>query len=427
MVAFALLAFLLFGPAQANAGLKLTVEFSKAKVYRGETFTCQFVLHADVSTLETEVAKFPEFRGYWSENTTLRQGPTFLVPDPFNPSVRKTIIGSYNLTAMLGNTPLQISPMKLVVKILTNAGEVETSLTSEIAPLTVLPLPPLPPSLSESFQGAVGNLLLTAQTESQRFYAEEPVTLRHFLTGLGNFPDVGALRLKLPPEARLVSQKTLLRNTPGSAGKVFETTLLVQGEQNVSLPGVEFTRFNPELGRYETAKTEPILLEFSHRPPVPPDLSSLDLGPLLPFEEPRSRMGFWVLNVVLTAVWLTFLSIKLARAWRKRRQTDRRLQLKHQWEQALKGASPALAWWIQIEDLIFQTLKFRFPEAITREAAIQKAAALWGHNTAKYLDEVYRFVSHAEFSGAPAGPPPKAEPLQALCKRLVSKRPKKEP
>ncbi len=427
MVALTLLALLALGPMNAHAGLRLVAEVSKAKVYRGETFNCQFVLYADASSLETEVSKFPEFRGYWSENTTLRQGPTFLLPDPFNPTVRKTVIGSYNLTAMLGNSGVQISPMKLVVKILTAAGDVETSLTSESSPLTVLPLPPVPSSLAESFQGAVGNLLLTAQTERDRFYPQEPVVVRHFLTGTGNFPDVGSLRLKLPPEARLVNQKSVVRNMPGTTAKVFETTLLIEATKNITIPGAEFTRFNTDRGQYETTQTEPILLEYSERPPAPADLSALDLGPLLPFKGEPSPWIFRSLNFLLAAIWLTLLGVKGARSRQRKRQSDPRIQLKRRWDETLKSPSSDLAWWVQVENLIFQTLKFRFPEAVTRESALRKAAALWGPRTAGYLSEVCRFVSHAEFSGSPAGPVPDREPLQQTTRRLLSKRPKKEP
>jgi hypothetical protein len=427
MVVFTLLALLVFGPTSAQAGLRLVTEYSKAKVYRGETFTCQFVLYADASSVETEVSKFPEFRGFWSENTTLRQGPTFLVPDPFD-GIRKTIIGSYNLTAMLGNSPVQISPMKLVVKILTAAGDVETSLTSEVPPLNVLPLPPVPPELAPSFGGAVGNLLLTAQTDPQRFFPEEPVTIRHFLTGTGNFPDVGSIRLNLPPEARVVSQRSSNRNTLGYAAKVFETTLLVDSNQNVTVPSAEFTRFNPSLGRYETARTDPILLEYAQRPPAPADLSALDLGPLLGFEAEPNASHFWSLNLLLAALWLTALGVKVSRALKKRRQSDARLQLQAQWEKVFQDTSRTIAWWVQVEHLIFQTLKFRFPAAVTRDSALRKAATLWGPTTAKYLETIYHYVSHSEFSGgSPAGPAPEVEPLRAIAKRLVSKRPKKEP
>ena len=77
------------GRAEISLSQRFVTEFSKNPVYQGETVTAHFVLYAMEDRVEVEVAKFPEFRGFWSENTALRQGPMMLLPTPDAPRLRK--------------------------------------------------------------------------------------------------------------------------------------------------------------------------------------------------------------------------------------------------------------------------------------------------------------------------------------------------
>src|SRR5690606_27213740 len=98
------------------ARVELRMEFTKDEIYEGEHVLCNFILSAESSGVEVEVAKFPEFRGFWSENLALRQGPLPLSPDFERPGWNRTIIGSYLLTSMVGRENPEIVPMKLVLK-----------------------------------------------------------------------------------------------------------------------------------------------------------------------------------------------------------------------------------------------------------------------------------------------------------------------
>ena len=127
-----------------GGGMRFATELSKNKIYEGEQIQCHFVLYASDATLNVEVEKFPEFRGFWSENLALRQGPLGLMPSEDSRYPRKILIGTYAITPMVGHSGSRVTPMHIAIKPMFESPLEEIVLDSEMPEFEIRPLPPLP-------------------------------------------------------------------------------------------------------------------------------------------------------------------------------------------------------------------------------------------------------------------------------------------
>jgi hypothetical protein len=135
----------------------------------------------------------------------------------------------------------------------------DVTIASPVSELKILSLPTQ--GRPNDFSGAIGDFQVSSDTSATRITAGDPLTLRLHISGVGNFDRVDA-----PMLDHLEHWKTYPATssfTPGDAAgdkgeKVFEQPLIaaLPGEQ--SIPGLEFSYFNPNTQHYERAHTQPI-------------------------------------------------------------------------------------------------------------------------------------------------------------------------
>ena len=224
----------------------------KHKIYVGESVLCDYPFSSEDEYLDIEVAKFPEFRGFWSENLTLRQGPMILPLINLQTGERSVSIGSYRITPMLTRKDHLIEPMKVMVRSL--RGRSANAITVESLPpeLTLLPLPPFPTKeVAELFTGGVGTFQLQSESDAISFTPGEPTLLRVIVTGTGNFPDLLLPLNKIPKDVTLISEKNNYYKSNTESTKIFEFNLFLDGpgEHSINLP--LWVTFNPDLSKYE--------------------------------------------------------------------------------------------------------------------------------------------------------------------------------
>ena len=225
LAVFVLMTLSLF--LKAESLFTLTTELSKEKVYQGESFTVTFFLESSEDRIvEVEVMKFPEFRGFWSENILLRQGPLHVMSLGKKKGQSRAAVGSYNVQSILGTSSPSIEPMKILVR---TQDSSPLSLESSPAPLVLLPLPFIPVPLSPfSFVGAVGNFRLAFERTQIPYRAGQPFLIRGELSGEGNFSEISSLPLELPPSVKLISEQVFSDSQYGRSRKVFEWSLETQ-------------------------------------------------------------------------------------------------------------------------------------------------------------------------------------------------------
>lgn len=319
VIALALVSFhsaLAESPAP-SADVVFRMEFSRTDIYEGEQVIANFMLYSKEEVLDVEVAKFPEFRGFWSENLSLRQGPIPLMGGSDLSGMKRALVGSYILTTMIGNDSPSIVPLKLVVRHpLPDHAAVfpERALLSEAMPLHILPLPPPPKSGSPGvFKGAVGHFTLAPESTVISFQKDEPVTVRYVLQGEGNFPEVNAIDLPFPPQVEILSRRAATQGAGQYASKTFEITLVVHSDQKFDLPSTPFLFFNPEHRSYEQIVLPSF--QFLFQPPPPADLRAE--SPMLELPPPEAqwtafrpllkRPGFLALQALLALMCFSIL------------------------------------------------------------------------------------------------------------------------
>lgn len=312
----------LLARANLSTGIDFRMEFSKPEIYYGEQVLCHFNIFTSNELIEVEVAKFPEFRGFWNENISLRQGPISTLFGITGLSNTATV-GTYLLIPMLGQSKPTIEPMKIVLRT-PATRRIEGSqppefMLSQSKPLVIKPLPPIPASMSaEHFVGAVGKFMILTQAVQIPFQLGEPTLVQVTVSGQGNFQEINDLPIAFPPQVEVVSRRSYLQGAAQSGTKTFEYSLTVKNGGGFNLPHTPFIYFDPDLKRYGSlmlpelhfiplnTTTAPLSADKTARE------SSLELResaePYRPWRPLPWLLAFHLMMVGLVTTWL----------WRKR-------------------------------------------------------------------------------------------------------------
>jgi hypothetical protein len=137
--------------------------------------------------------------------------------------------------------------------------EKEITLASPPATINVMAMPT--ENRPEGFSGAVGHFKITSELSAATTSVGDPLTLRMHVSGGGNFDRVRSGMLDsghdwktYPPTATF----TAADSTGYHGEKVFEQAVIARAPGTQTLPGLAFSYFDPDLGRYETAQTPPV-------------------------------------------------------------------------------------------------------------------------------------------------------------------------
>lgn len=141
------------------------------------------------------------------------------------------------------------------------SGIAPKDMTIESAPtrLTVLPLPT--EGQPANFSGAVGDFQVSTDISPASVAPGEPLTLRLHISGTGNFDRVDATMLDHLDHWKTYPAKSSFTASDaiGNQGdKVFEQPLIASQPGEQSIPGINFSYFNPVTRRYQSAQTPPI-------------------------------------------------------------------------------------------------------------------------------------------------------------------------
>jgi hypothetical protein len=135
----------------------------------------------------------------------------------------------------------------------------DVTIASPTSALKVLSLPK--EGRPNDFSGAVGEFQVSSDASATRVAAGDPLTLRLHISGVGNFDRVDATLFDHLDHWKTYPAKSTFKasDPAGDKGeKVFEQPLIAAQSGELSIPGLEFSYFNPNTQRYERAQTQPI-------------------------------------------------------------------------------------------------------------------------------------------------------------------------
>jgi hypothetical protein len=135
----------------------------------------------------------------------------------------------------------------------------DVKIASPSSELKVLPLPTQ--GQPKDFSGAVGDFQVSSDISPSRAAAGDPLTLRLHISGVGNFDRVDSTMFDHLDRWKAYPAKSSFTpsDPAGYKGeKVFEQPLIAAQPGEHTIPGLEFSYFNPNTQHYERAHTQPV-------------------------------------------------------------------------------------------------------------------------------------------------------------------------
>jgi len=249
---------------RAEGDLFLRSEVDHREVYAGEQVTLSFWIYSRVDLSRVDNVGMPKLDGFWSEDI---DSPTTLQYEP------RTVEGVPYRAYLLKR--LALFPMKPGTR---DIGPVEADITTgflfaghrehRVGNTLTLKVKPLPPGAPPGFVPAnVGSYRLSAELSAPTAELGSPVTLRVILEGQGNLKDVVLPRASGPAALKLYDP-TSLERLSAVKGRIQgkrsqEYLVMAQQTGTFQIPPLSFAYFDPELRRYETARTQSLTLSVT--------------------------------------------------------------------------------------------------------------------------------------------------------------------
>jgi hypothetical protein len=127
-----------------------------------------------------------------------------------------------------------------------------------------LDVQPLPAGAPTSFQGAVGQFELESEVDKSEATVGDAVTQRVVISGVGNVEQITDPMWAEDPAWRAFDSKsttdTQFRDGLLTGERRIERMLVPTQPGELTLPGAEFSYFDPAAGEYRTINTEPVTL-----------------------------------------------------------------------------------------------------------------------------------------------------------------------
>jgi hypothetical protein len=244
---------------RGDSDLFLRATLDKKQVYVGEQVTLSLYIYSRVDLSSVDAVTMPKLEGFWSEDV---ESPTQLS------SEQRIVNGIPYRTYLLrrralfpvksGALPITPAEADITTGFLFAGHRVHRK--SNDLEVQVKPLPPGGPKGLSSAN--VGEWRLSMEVSPTRVELGQPVTVKVLLEGMGNVKNVTPPRLTMPPALKAYDPKTTDKVVPNKfriqGSRVQEYLVMPQRTGTFTLEPLEFSYFDPNTGRYEVSRTEPV-------------------------------------------------------------------------------------------------------------------------------------------------------------------------
>ena len=249
----------------------LTLDLSRTNVVVGEPIVATVKLWQRVNIAGFESAEFPDFNGFWSQETEAPNNIEF---------TRETYDGQIYNSALLrkyvlipqheGN--ITVSPAELVclVNIRVSSGgnsifdgffDDYTTIRKRVMSKAVnVKVSPLPAGAPASFAGGVGKFSMSAKMSKDSLKTHEAASLIVTVSGTGNISLLEAPKVVLPPDMELYDTKISEKIDKGgrNGSKIYEYPFIPRSYGDFTIDPIKYSYYDVESGKYVTLESEPI-------------------------------------------------------------------------------------------------------------------------------------------------------------------------
>ncbi len=243
---------------------------SKTKVHEQEAILVTYKAYTTVD-LRQLLGKMPDQQGFYVQEVELPTQKTFKLEHYKGRNYNTVVYRQYVLFPQKsGKLEIPAVTFDAVVAqrvavsddpfeaFFNGGGYVEVN-KKIIAPKLVINVDPLP-SKPEGFSGGVGTFSLKSDISTTELKANEAVTIKLTISGIGNMKLVSAPEVKLPHDFEVYDPKIEdnyeLTANGLSGTKTIEYLAIPRHAGNFSIPPIEFKYFDIKSGKYKTLTTE---------------------------------------------------------------------------------------------------------------------------------------------------------------------------
>ncbi len=251
--------------------LFIRVTANKHHVYEQEPILLTYKVFSQVDLSQLQ-GKMPDLTGFHTLEIPLPQQKSFKVETIDGKTYRTVTWSQYVMYPQMTGT-LEIPSITFEGTVIQrnrnidpfeaffNGGAAYSEVHRDVkAPAVTIEVEPLP-TRPNDFSGAVGQFTISSSVDKKEVRAGEPVNIRFVVEGTGNLKLIKQPTLSLPKDFDIYDPKTTDKSslTPNglSGSMVYEYLVVPRNQGKYTIPGFEFTYFDPTAKEYKTLTTEP--------------------------------------------------------------------------------------------------------------------------------------------------------------------------
>ncbi|MCQ2119982.1 MAG: BatD family protein [Bacteroidales bacterium] len=255
----------------------MRLSLSRSQVVLGEPVTAVLKLYQRVDIAGFENAKFPNFNGFWSQETYAPTNIEFKRETLDDKIYNTAVLRSWVLIPQQAGT-LTIDASELVCLVNVRASartsnsifdsffqdDYKTIRKRVTAPAVNVKVSQLPAGQPASFGGGVGNFEISAHLTADALKTHDAASLVITVSGRGNVALLEEPEVVLPPDFESYDTKTTESTDKGTGGtsgsKTFEFPFIPRSAGEFTIEPVEYSYYDVNQGRYVTLRTEPLTI-----------------------------------------------------------------------------------------------------------------------------------------------------------------------
>ena len=265
------------GTAISGSDLFIRVSASKKRVVEQEPVLLTYKVYTLVDLTQLE-GKMPDLKGFHTQEIALPQQKSFKIEqlngrnyrtvtwsqDVMFPQITGTLqIPSITFNGIVVQQNRNIDPFEAFFNGGSSYVEVKKQIQAPGISIEVDPLPQRP----AGFSGGVGRFNIQATIDKTEVKANDPVTLRVTVSGVGNLKLIKQPEVKFPKDfdtydAKL-TDKTRLTTNGLEGSMVYEFLAVPRHQGEFDIPAIEFVYYDTASKQYKTARTQEFHLKVA--------------------------------------------------------------------------------------------------------------------------------------------------------------------
>lgn len=249
---------------------------NKTTVYQGEHLVATYQLFTKINIAANEMVKNADLNGFWSQEINIGQAQwtqEIINGERWNIATIRKIVLFPQRSGELEIDPLE---MRFITQKRVSGGqsifdqffgqvvEEEHIVKSKPIKIKVLPHPTPKP---DGFINAVGQLKMTTDISANEVKANEAINIKVTISGTGNLPLIDNPQINFPKEFEIydpkITDNTKTSNAGVSGSKEYNYLVIPRYQGDFTIDPIIFSYFNPSTKKYETIKSNPIVLKIN--------------------------------------------------------------------------------------------------------------------------------------------------------------------